>query len=173
MVLKKLYRLLLQTVPNALLKSIGRNIPYEIRKWLASYHPDAKTRKFFFTTIGVEIGEDTFINLCVVIAEDLYAERPIIKIGKRVAIAPGVIIITSSSPNLSRLREEVYVQTKLIKTEKVIIEDDAWIGAGVIILPGVKIGRGAIVGAGSVVTKDVPEGSIVYGVPAKTIKKTR
>lgn len=52
----------------------------------------------------------------------------------------------------------------------VIIEDDVWIGAGVIILPGVRIGQGAIIGAGSVVTKDVEEYSIVAGNPAKKIK---
>lgn len=51
------------------------------------------------------------------------------------------------------------------------IGHDVWIGAGAIILQGVKIGDGAIIGAGSVVTKDVPENTIVFGVPAKFFKK--
>ena len=51
------------------------------------------------------------------------------------------------------------------------IEDDAWIGAGAIILPGVTIHKGAIVGAGSVVTKDVPPYSIVAGNPARVIRQ--
>jgi acetyltransferase-like isoleucine patch superfamily enzyme len=51
----------------------------------------------------------------------------------------------------------------------VAIEEDAWLGAGVTILKGVRVGRGAIVGAGSVVTEDVPPGSIVAGVPARRI----
>ncbi len=54
---------------------------------------------------------------------------------------------------------------------KVIIEKDVWIGAGCIILPGVKIGEGAVIAAGSVVTKDVPKFTYVGGIPAKIIKE--
>jgi maltose O-acetyltransferase len=54
--------------------------------------------------------------------------------------------------------------------EKPVVIDDVWIGGHVIILPGVHIGKGAIVGAGAVVTKDVPEYAIVGGSPAKVIK---
>jgi len=57
------------------------------------------------------------------------------------------------------------------KEGKIIIQDDAWIGAGAIILPNVTIGKGAVVGAGAVVTKDVPPYTVVAGVPAKEIKK--
>jgi chloramphenicol O-acetyltransferase type B len=52
-----------------------------------------------------------------------------------------------------------------------VIQDDAWIGAGSIILPGVTIGEGAVVAAGSVVTKDVPSYTVVAGVPARPIKR--
>ena len=51
------------------------------------------------------------------------------------------------------------------------IEDKAWLGSNVTVLPGVRIGEGAIVAAGAVVTKDVPENTVVGGVPAKVIKK--
>jgi len=57
------------------------------------------------------------------------------------------------------------------KEGKILIQDDAWIGAGAIILPNVTIGRGVVVGAGAVVTKDVPPYTVVAGVPAKEIKK--
>jgi acetyltransferase-like isoleucine patch superfamily enzyme len=50
------------------------------------------------------------------------------------------------------------------------IEDDAWLGFGVIVLSGVRVGRGAVIGAGSVVTHDVPDGAIVMGVPARIAK---
>ena len=52
----------------------------------------------------------------------------------------------------------------------IVIGDDAWIGAGSIILDGVKIGKGAVIGAGSVVASDVPDGGIAFGVPARLIK---
>lgn len=55
----------------------------------------------------------------------------------------------------------------------VIIEDDVWLGAGATVLDGVKIGRGSIVGAGALVTKDLPEYSVAVGVPAKVIKSRK
>jgi maltose O-acetyltransferase len=57
-----------------------------------------------------------------------------------------------------------------VVTRPVIVEDDAWLSAHVSIMPGVTIGRGAVVGAGSVVTKDVPAGAIMIGVPARVLK---
>ena len=58
-----------------------------------------------------------------------------------------------------------------LKKADVIVEDNSFIGSGAIILPGIKIGKSAIVGAGSVVTKDVPENSVVAGNPARIIKR--
>ena len=52
---------------------------------------------------------------------------------------------------------------------KVVIEDDVWIGSNAIILKGVHVGFGSVIGAGAIVTKDVPEGSIVAGSPARVI----
>lgn len=60
---------------------------------------------------------------------------------------------------------------KSLNVEPVVIENNVWIGEGVFILKGVRIGANSIVGAGSVVTKSVPESSIVVGVPAKVIKQ--
>lgn len=53
----------------------------------------------------------------------------------------------------------------------IVVEDDAWLGFGVIVLSGVTIGRGAVVGAGSVVTRDVPAGAIALGSPARVVKQ--
>lgn len=58
----------------------------------------------------------------------------------------------------------------VLSPQKVTICDDVWIGARVIILPGVTIGKGSIIGAGAVVTKDVPEYAVMGGVPARVIK---
>lgn len=89
-----------------------------------------------------------------------------IYIGTNVGIGPGVKIITSSHKSDSSLP---VLHSELLFKE-VIVESDSDLGVGSIVLPGVKIGKGAIVGAGAVVTKDIPPYSIVAGVPAKVIK---
>jgi acetyltransferase-like isoleucine patch superfamily enzyme len=55
---------------------------------------------------------------------------------------------------------------KTIVADPVNIEDDVWVGSHAMIMPGVTVGRGAVIGAGSLVSKDVPENAIVYGIPA-------
>lgn len=86
-----------------------------------------------------------------------------IKIGKNVAISHDVTIMDSDAHNVDY---EGYQMTK-----PVIIGDNVWIGSRALIMKGVNIGDGAIVAAGSVVTKDVPAHSMVAGVPAKIIKE--
>jgi acetyltransferase-like isoleucine patch superfamily enzyme len=55
----------------------------------------------------------------------------------------------------------------------VFVEDEAWIGAHVTVLPGVRIGKGAVIGAGAVVTRDVPAGAVAHGVPARVMYQRR
>jgi len=86
-----------------------------------------------------------------------------VKIGNRVLIASHTAI-TSITHDYTA---EVIYGTKILKP--VVIEDDVWIGAHAVILPGITIGVGAVVGAGAVVTKDVPAGAIVVGVPARIV----
>lgn len=89
-------------------------------------------------------------------------------IGDNVMIAPSVMILTGGHDySDSELR---LIDQKII-TKPVGIGNDVWIGARAIILPGVKIGNRVIVAAGSVVTGDVPDNSIVAGNPAKVIKE--
>ena len=91
-----------------------------------------------------------------------------LSIGNRVAIGPRVTLVLSSDANWSRLMDQI----PPIK-DKIILEDDCWIGAGVIVLPGITIGKGAIVGAGSIVTKNVEPFTVVVGNPAHAIKKIK
>lgn len=63
-----------------------------------------------------------------------------------------------------------FVQERTQHYQKVIIKNDVWIGANSVIMPGVTIGNGVIIGAGAIVTKDVPDYAIVAGVPAEIIK---
>jgi acetyltransferase-like isoleucine patch superfamily enzyme len=65
------------------------------------------------------------------------------------------------------------VKSQPLQLASVIIEDEAWIGAHVVILPGVRIGKGAVIGAGAVVTRDVPAGAISCGVPARVTRQRR
>ncbi|MEK9613585.1 MAG: acyltransferase [Flavobacteriaceae bacterium] len=137
-------------------------------RWLAANHMDNRTRIVFFKLSNVTIGEGTVINQNVIVSDDY---KPLLIIGKRVAISPNVSIICSSAPNNSILAKNPYVQSELMLSSKIVIEDDAWIGAGTIILPGVTIGKKSIVGAGSLVSKDVQSNCIFKGVPAKFSKK--
>lgn len=97
-----------------------------------------------------------------------------ITIGERVLIAPDVKIYTADHPVSAKERYydigggDAYICTS---SKPVEIGDDVWIGGGAIILPGVTIGSNVIVGAGSVVTKDVPNNVIVAGNPAKIVKQ--
>jgi acetyltransferase-like isoleucine patch superfamily enzyme len=85
-------------------------------------------------------------------------------IGRNVGIGPSVKIITSS--HIEEGRDKPILHSR-IEFAPVAIEDDADIGVGAILLPGVRVGRGAQIGAGAVVTRDIPSYTIAVGVPAK------
>jgi acetyltransferase-like isoleucine patch superfamily enzyme len=65
---------------------------------------------------------------------------------------------------------EIPIRLQDGQNESVVIEEDVWIGVRVTICPGVRIGRGSVIGAGSVVTRDIPEYSVAAGVPARVIR---
>lgn len=94
-----------------------------------------------------------------------------ITIGKYVMMAPEVVVLTIDH-KFNDISKPMRFQGHK-KGKPVIIEDDVWIGHRVIILPGVRIGKGSIIGAGSIVTKDVESFSIVGGNPAKLIRKRK
>jgi acetyltransferase-like isoleucine patch superfamily enzyme len=89
-------------------------------------------------------------------------------IGKNVIIGHHVSIITSNHRFGST---KIPICQQGVASSPIRIEDDVWIGSGVRVLAGVKIGRGSIIGANAVVTKDIPSYSIAVGIPAKVIKK--
>ncbi|RYZ99536.1 MAG: acyltransferase [Sphingobacteriaceae bacterium] len=108
----------------------------------------------------VIIGDNCQIN------EDVYIQSA--RIGNYVLIAQNVAILAVTH-NFDRLDIPI-IQQGSTKPDPVTIEDDVWIGRNVIVLPGVTIGKGAIIGASAVVTKDVAPNAIVGGVPAKLIR---
>jgi acetyltransferase-like isoleucine patch superfamily enzyme len=79
------------------------------------------------------------------------------------------VVITSHQHTFDRL--DALIREQSSQFAPVVVEADVWIGAGAILLPGITVGRGAVIGAGAVVTKDVPAGAIVVGVPARVIRR--
>lgn len=91
-----------------------------------------------------------------------------VDIGNHVNLAQG-ITVTALNHNFSDTNKRIDEQG--VSTNPVTIEDDVWVGANAVILPGVTIGEHCVVAAGAIVTKDVPPHSLVAGVPAKVIKE--
>jgi acetyltransferase-like isoleucine patch superfamily enzyme len=144
-----------------------KGLPKKVIRWLGANHPDNRTRKIFYSLTNVTIGENTVINERFIVSDGY---KPLLTIGKRVAISPNVTVICESGPNNSELKSNEYVKSKLICDKPVFIGDDVWVGSNVIILPGVTIGERSVIGAGSVVLRDVPSDTIVAGVPARVVK---
>lgn len=90
-----------------------------------------------------------------------------IEIGGSVLVSPGVVI-TSHQHSFSA--EGIEIRDQPLRFAAVVIERDVWIGANATLLPGVRVGRGAVVGAGAVVSRDVPANAVVVGVPARVIR---
>ncbi len=147
----------------------------------ASYHTKEQTREIISELTGQELDETTwivppfytdfgqFIRLgkkVFVNSGCIFMDRGGITLEDGVFIGPNVNIITENHAENPELRHNVY-------TKPILIKRNAWIGAAAIILPGVTIGENAIVAAGSVVTKDVPDNMIVGGNPAKAIRKIK
>jgi maltose O-acetyltransferase len=144
-------RPLRRCVTKVLFKHAGRNINIE----KGAYFGDGSQ---------IEIGDNSGIGInCRVCGP--------VKIGNNVMMGPEVIVLTVSHKSDRTdipMREQGHIEP-----EPVTIGDDVWIGTRVIIMPGITVGKGAIIGAASVVTKDVPEYSIVCGNPARVIKSRK
>lgn len=114
----------------------------------------------FQTNLGIftRLGKNVFIN-----HDCTFLDMGGITIEDDVMIAPKVCITTEGHPLQPHERKQLFVKP-------VVIKRNAWIGAGAIILPGITIGENSVVAAGAVVNKDVPENTVVGGVPAKVIK---
>lgn len=132
--------------------------------FLAMHAPHRKLRAFFYRLRGTKIGKNTFIAPNVFIEEG----RPeMVTIEDNVRIGPGVIIAVHDTAY-----HAIYEEKPVIWNE-VKIGKGSYIGAGAIILPGITIGKKAIVAAGAVVTENVPDYTMVAGIPARKIKNLR
>jgi len=151
-----------------LLKFTGE-MPKRFGKFLAMYYPDARIRKLYSKYIGIEMGNGTYANLGIKVASDDAGIH--VHIGDYVSIAPNVTFVCSwSANNGTEINTLDYVKEKLTKQGDIFVEDNVWIGANVTIMPGVKIGRCSVIGAGSIVFNDVEPYSVYAGIPAKKIR---
>lgn len=166
-----------------IVKMRGRIFAYlqEFSLWwltLAGYLPSHFLRKLIYRFYGVEIGEKSYIHMGArfnepwrvkigngsILGNDIFLDgRELLIIGNHVDIASEVLIYNSEHD----LASEDFVA----KNGAVEIGDYVFIGPRAIILPGVKIGEGAVIAAGAVVTKDIPPYMIVGGIPATFIKE--
>lgn len=121
---------------------------------------------FFHRLRGVKIGKGTRISRNVILDDH---NPELITIGKNVAITTRVVVLCHQR-DLTKYSFGDDAMSFPFKEERVIIKDKVHIGIGSIIMPGVTIGEGAIIGAGSVVTKDIPPYCVAVGVPAKVIR---
>ncbi|MFQ6552916.1 sugar O-acetyltransferase [Aestuariibius insulae] len=122
----------------------------------------ATIRPPFYVDYGVHIdlGDEVFLNYgCVIL--DVCPVR----IGDRTQIGPGTQILTADHPRDAATRAAGAEMGKPVR-----IGADVWIGGGALILPDVSIGNGAVIGAGSVVTRDVADGVTVAGNPARPLR---
>lgn len=142
-------------------------------KWKKLNKHNYTTVSRIFDTDIVEVGKYTYGRLEV----HTYGNKnERLKIGNYVSIASGVKFLLGGNHYYNTISTYPFkVRILGEKTESytngpIVVEDDAWIGTDTIILSGVKIGKGAVIAAGSVITKDVPPYSIVGGNPSKVIK---
>lgn len=145
--------------------SVGKWAIYRV----AFYYATIECGDYFYThphlaihfPQNVKIGTNVFFNRNVFITA-----RASVSIGNYTLIGPNVVI-NSGNHNYKNMSENITKQGH--STAPIIIEDDVWIGANCTILKGVHIGKGAVIGAGCIVTKDVAPYSVVVGNPLRVI----
>ena len=107
------------------------------------------------------MGDYVYANFNLTLVDDAN-----IYIGDNVMFAPGVIVATAGHPVNPTLREKGYQYNK-----EVHIGNNVWIGANATILPGVTIGDNTVIGAGAVVSRDIPANVVAMGVPCKVVRE--
>jgi maltose O-acetyltransferase len=140
---------------------------------IGEQHPREAVRHRAWVLSGSFVaGEGTHFNRHVTVVVDHWGQLAA-TLGERVALAPGVTFVAASSPCHSRLVELEGFAERYVKYAPITVGDDAWLGAGAIVLPGVTVGKCAVVGAGAVVTRDVPDYAVAAGVPARVVGDVR
>ncbi len=129
---------------------------------LGTYGEGAEIRPPFYCDYGYQthVGARTFANFGLTVLD---VAR--VTIGDDVQIGPHVQLLTATHPLDPGLRRD-----KWERADPIVIGDNVWLGGGVIVCPGVTIGQNTVVGAGSVVTKDLPPDVLAIGSPARVVR---
>lgn len=109
----------------------------------------------------IALGDHVYANTGLTVIDDTF-----VNIGSHVMLGPRVTISAASHPVDSELRRQAY-QYDL----PVVLEENVWVGAGATILPGVTIGKNSVIGAGSVVDRDIPPDVVAAGVPCRVLRE--
>lgn len=179
----------LETADSTILAQIAKARRLTREYYLADYEDTGKRESILrelFGKVGENVlvdaplycdhGENIFIGNNVVIGMNCtFVDNQEIRIGNQVMIASNVQIYTASHPVLPKERlvpDWKERETTFFRTyaRPVVIRDNAWIGGGCIILPGVTVGENSVVGAGSVVNRDVPDNCVAAGNPCRVLR---
>lgn len=168
-------------VCNALYYGLARHLPYSVRPYAfgarrirysicrhmfaeCGTNVNVEHGALINNGRGIRIGDNSGIGL------DAFVSGPL-EIGRNVIMGPNCTFL---SINRNVVRTDVPMLGQgYLPARAPVIEDDVWLGANVTVLPGRRIGRGSIVGAGAVVTRDVPPYAVVAGNPAEVIRMRR
>lgn len=166
----------MENLENTIEKWLKRNeksLTKRIKRFLAMYFPDARVRRKFWIETSVKLGNDTYLNSGIIVADDYQTGKSLLKIGNNCSIAPGVVFAPISTHNNSKILRKMGILKKYEIKKPIIIGNDVWIGANSTVLGGIKIGSCSIIGANSFVNKDIPPYSLAYGSPVRIIKDLR
>ena len=138
-----------QKLMKEMLGAIGENCYIE-----PPFHGNWGGKNLFF-------GNNVYANFNLTVVDDVE-----IIVGNNVLFAPNCTLTTANHPLDSTLRGKGYQYCK-----KIVIEDNVWLGSNVVVLPGVTIGANSVIGAGAVVTKNIPANSLAMGVPCRVVRE--
>ena len=164
----KIVKILLKRIKSLIILELHRN------KWrkLNSYNKTSIGNIFPFNLVKVGKYSYGILNI-----ESYGNKNEGLEIGNYVSIAPNVIFLLGGNHYTKTLTTYPFkvmyfneTTPEALSKGKIIVEDDVWIGMNTLVLSGVKIGKGAVIGAGSVVSKDIPPYAIAVGNPCKVIK---
>ncbi|MFP4058072.1 MAG: acyltransferase [Candidatus Brocadiia bacterium] len=146
--------------------------PARLARIAREHHDDEVRRRAWLRSGAIAAGRGSYFNPGVLVVVNRWGQLAA-SLGERVAVAPRVTFVAASAPCYSHLVELPGFSERYCAYAPITVGDDAWLGAGAILLPGVTVGRCALVGAGAVVTRDVPDYAVVAGVPARVLGDVR